>query len=244
MRSILETEKDESTDTEITLGMKSLLGVFFGLVLICGVFFGFGYSLGHSNTNPGSASANALSKAGSASKLSAEQEPPGSSTKPDSTETSREPQPPSAAEETASAATPTTADNGQLPRKPAAGVVKPSAQEVLTTAPPVAPRPTTAAESATSQVPAQTSPKMTPVSTSAANAGSSAQTMVQIAAVSHQEDANVLVAALKKRGYTVVIRNDPKDSLLHVQIGPFASRDEAKAMRSKLLADGYNAILK
>ncbi len=85
---------------------------------------------------------------------------------------------------------------------------------------------------------------MTPVTTSTANAVSSAQTMVQIAAVSHQEDANVLVAALKKRGYAVVIRNDPKDSLLHVQVGPFASRDEAKAMRSKLLADGYNAILK
>ena len=68
--------------------------------------------------------------------------------------------------------------------------------------------------------------------------------MVQIAAVSHQEDADVLVNALKKRGYSAVIRNDPKDSLLHVQIGPFATRDEAKVMRAKLLADGYNAILK
>jgi cell division septation protein DedD len=29
-----------------------------------------------------------------------------------------------------------------------------------------------------------------------------------------------------------------------VQVGPFASRDEARAMRSKLLADGYNAIIK
>jgi len=69
-------------------------------------------------------------------------------------------------------------------------------------------------------------------------------TMVQIAAVSHQEDAQVLVAALQKHGYSVVIRNDPRDSLLHVQLGPFTTRDEAKAMRAKLLADGYNAILK
>jgi DedD protein len=68
--------------------------------------------------------------------------------------------------------------------------------------------------------------------------------MVQIAAVSHQEDAQVLVAALQKHGYSVVIRNDPRDNLLHVQLGPFATRDEAKAMRAKLLADGYNAILK
>ena len=68
--------------------------------------------------------------------------------------------------------------------------------------------------------------------------------MVQVAAVSRQEDAEILVSALKKRGYNAVIRNDPRDSLLHVQIGPFASRDEARAMRTKLLADGYNAILK
>ena len=68
--------------------------------------------------------------------------------------------------------------------------------------------------------------------------------MVQIAAISRQEDAQILVAALKKRGYNAVIRNDPRDSLLHVQIGPFTTRDEARAVRTKLLADGYNAILK
>ena len=68
--------------------------------------------------------------------------------------------------------------------------------------------------------------------------------MVQVAAISRQEDAEILVSALKKRGYTAVIRNDPKDNLLHVQIGPFATREEARAMRVKLLADGYNAILK
>jgi DedD protein len=68
--------------------------------------------------------------------------------------------------------------------------------------------------------------------------------MVQIAAISRQEDADVLVAALKRHGYNAVVRNDPKDNLLHVQIGPFATRDEARAMRAKLMADGYNAILK
>jgi DedD protein len=68
--------------------------------------------------------------------------------------------------------------------------------------------------------------------------------MVQIAAVSHQEDANVLVSALQQHGYSVAVRNEPQDKLLHVQLGPFATRDSAKAMRAKLLADGYNAILK
>ena len=68
--------------------------------------------------------------------------------------------------------------------------------------------------------------------------------MVQIAAVSNQPDADVLVGALRRHGYTVTVRRDAADALLHVQVGPFATRAEANAMRQKLLADGYNAILK
>lgn len=68
--------------------------------------------------------------------------------------------------------------------------------------------------------------------------------MVQVAAISVPQDADILVDALKKRGYTAVIRNEPQDKLLHVQLGPFASRAEANGMRSKLLADGYNAVVK
>ena len=37
-----------SDDTEITLGMGKLLGLFFLLAAICGVFFSIGYSLGKS----------------------------------------------------------------------------------------------------------------------------------------------------------------------------------------------------
>jgi DedD protein len=68
--------------------------------------------------------------------------------------------------------------------------------------------------------------------------------MVQIAAVARREDADVLVTALKQRGYGVVVRVEPQDNLLHVQVGPFADRSQALAMRQKLLSDGYNAIIK
>ncbi len=74
-------------------------------------------------------------------------------------------------------------------------------------------------------------------------AGQPGGIMVQIAAVSHLEDADVLVGALRKRGYAVTARRDPSDGLLHVQIGPFANRNDAWAMRQKLLNDGYNAIV-
>ena len=36
----------ESPDTEITLGTAKLLGMFFGLVIVCAVFFALGYALG------------------------------------------------------------------------------------------------------------------------------------------------------------------------------------------------------
>jgi DedD protein len=80
--------------------------------------------------------------------------------------------------------------------------------------------------------------------TPAAPAGPGAPIIVQIAAVSHHEDADVLISALSRRGYTVAIRQEPQDKLFHVQIGPFANRKEADAMRQRLLADGYNAIVK
>jgi DedD protein len=38
-----------SEDTEITLGTGKMLGLFFGLVAICAVFFGMGFSLGRSS---------------------------------------------------------------------------------------------------------------------------------------------------------------------------------------------------
>jgi DedD protein len=63
--------------------------------------------------------------------------------------------------------------------------------------------------------------------------------------MSHQEDADVVAVDLKRRGYAVAIRHEPQDKLLHVQIGPFASKKEADAMRQRLQTDGYNnAIVK
>jgi cell division septation protein DedD len=65
--------------------------------------------------------------------------------------------------------------------------------------------------------------------------------MVQIAAVSHLDDAEVLVNALRKHGYAVTARREVSDNLIHVQTGPFTNRNDANAMRQKLLNDGYNA---
>lgn len=41
-----------SQDTEITLGTGKMLALFFGLVVLCAVFFGMGFSLGRSSVKP------------------------------------------------------------------------------------------------------------------------------------------------------------------------------------------------
>ena len=66
---------------------------------------------------------------------------------------------------------------------------------------------------------------------------------VQVAAVSKQDDADALVEALKKKKYNAVAAQAP-DKLFHVQVGPFAAIKDAENMRTQLLSDGYNPILK
>ena len=68
---------------------------------------------------------------------------------------------------------------------------------------------------------------------------------LQVAAVSKQEDAEALVAALRKKQYQVfATSNLPTDKLVHVQVGPFADPKEAEAVRTRLSKEGYTPILK
>ena len=74
--------------------------------------------------------------------------------------------------------------------------------------------------------------------------GAASSFMVQVAAVSKQEDAEILVTALRKKQYPVFIANASGDPLFHVQVGPFSEKKDAEAMRTRLAGDGYNAIVK
>jgi DedD protein len=40
---------DETNDTEITLGTGKMLALFFGLVILCAIFFGMGFSMGRNS---------------------------------------------------------------------------------------------------------------------------------------------------------------------------------------------------
>lgn len=93
------------------------------------------------------------------------------------------------------------------------------------------------------QPPASAEPKApTPVASPVpANGGY----FVQVAAVSRQGDAEALVEALKKKQYPAFTANNPSaDKFFHVQVGPYADLKDAEAMRTRLIADGYNPIVK
>ena len=125
---------------------------------------------------------------------------------------------------------------------------KPSAVNKTPEFPAPAPSPDTAAQqnaAGAGNNPAAAPAQASPVSAAAEIKSSSSGTYtVQVAAVSKQEDAEILVSALRKKQYPVFIANSAADALFHVQVGPFTSQQDADTMRNRLSADGYNAIVK
>jgi DedD protein len=211
-------------DTELTLGSGTLLAIFFGLVLVCGLCFGLGYAVGRHGAAPPVAGPQPAA-------AEASMQPDGSRPKPSAT----------AQPAVTQSATPQTYAAGQPQSTPS---------DAAPAANPQTPYP--AAPAASSSGPPQVRPALAPAASAPQPAA--AQTvhpalppatplMVQIAAVANPEDGQVLVNALKKRGYTVTVRREPEDNLIHVRIGPFSTRDEANRWRQKLLNDGYNAIV-
>ena len=203
-------------DTEITLGTGRLLGLFFALVALCGVFFGVGFTLGR-NAAGSQTAATMIMPAPTASAPAVK---------------------PSAAR-TADAKADCTDPNGcaapagtdELSFYKAVEQKDPNAQ--LQPAAPAA-APATDAQPAAAQSPA---PEL-------ANAATATGYMVQVAAVTKEEDADALVGALRKKQYPVFVATLPSDKLYHVQVGPFVDVKEADAMKQKLVSDGYNPIVK
>jgi DedD protein len=213
-----ELHEQGGQDREISLGTATILGIFFALALLCAVFFGFGYSLGRRSAQ--TVATAAVDTPVAAESTGGSKPAPGSQLS----------QPSAVRQANSAASIPATPDNSSAP-----AADKIIVRETVGTPTPDA-HPVSAAPQQVS------SPAVVAAPTVAIGTPGSA--VVQVAAVSHQEDADVLVTALKRKGYNVAIRQVPQDKLLHVQIGPFATKKDAEAMRQRLLADGYNAIVK
>jgi cell division septation protein DedD len=130
------------------------------------------------------------------------------------------------------------------------GAAKPGAGREPAPAPAEAaeasPSPTSAAAkpSVASPAPAKTPPPASAKAPEmAANPGKGI--MVQVAALTRQDDAENLAGNLRKKQYPVLILPPSGgDKFYHVQVGPFGDPKDADAMKAKLIADGYNAIVK
>ena len=191
-----------SQDTEITLGTGKLLVLFFGLVAICAVFFGLGYTLGR-KSEPG------LASTAPATQTSANIGKPGSAPQAET-----QPQ--------------------QMTFYKSVEQKEPSAE--LT---PAVDSTTTANQT----IPAATPPAPSAPDPTAIPAGPGY--VVQVAAVSKQEDAQALVEALKKKDYPAFVASaSSTDKLFRVQLGPYPDIKDAEAVRTKLVSDGYSPILK
>jgi DedD protein len=213
----------DSQDTEITLSTSRLLGLFFGLVVVCSLFFGFGYTLGRGSSK----------QSGSI-----------------------------VAQDAPSTVPPT------LNKPVARGSAEPIATKPADCAPGTDCTATTAAAGQTAQTGSQTqdmsfyksveqkdaptqlekpadakngAPEM---KSAPLNGGVGSGFMVQVAAVSKKEDAELLKSALQGKQYPVVITGLANDKLFHVQVGPFADMKDAEAIKSRLTNDGYTPILK
>jgi DedD protein len=191
-----------SQDTEITLGTGKMLVLFFGLVALCAVFFGMGFSLGRSSAKPVSGDLMPATASGPVRPAAVK---PGNGN---------------------------TSASSDLTFYKAVGQKDADAQ-------------LTANDSASSTANASVPPtdsNSSPTDPTAAPPLNGY--FVQVAAVSKQEDAEALVDALKKKQYAAFAANTPSDKLFHVQIGPFPDIKDAELTRARLVADGYNPILK
>jgi DedD protein len=188
-----------SEDTEITLGTGKMLVLFFGLVILCAVFFGMGFSLGKNAAKPMAGEVLPVTSTANALR-------------------------PSAVKSNNAAA-------------PDVGLYKAVGQKDTDTQ--LMQKAEAPANAGSTPVAGDNKP-----GSSDPTAAPASGYFVQVAAVSKQEDADALVDALKKKQYPALAASLPTDKLFHVQVGPFVDIKDAESMRTKLLGDGYNPILK
>lgn len=219
-------EEGPQEEREITLGSGLLAAVIGCILLLCGLCFWLGLSIGRQGAPPAMrAQAQAPVSEGD-SVLGSVQ---GSSSKPvaagSGTSAHQTPSQPFTAQ--SAEGNPSSADYASTSPAPvqiqAALVSQPQVKPALPAVVPVSP--------AQSALPSVVQPAP----------GMGTGFMVQIAALSHVEDARVLMNALRQHGYNAFARRELSDGMIHVQIGPFASRADAETMSRKLEGDGYNA---
>ena len=205
---------DQDQEFELVLGNKQILSFFFLVILLFGVFFFFGYSVGYDRAESDRELAMAT--------VDPIVESPEAVRIPDALlkkRPSREPTP-----EMAPVADGALPDPGKARVTPASRPA-PTAEK---------PRPFRGRN------PAAASPKKaTPDPAAVARS-----IHLQVAALRVQSDARLLAGKLSAKGYPAMLFNQGGDGWVRVLVGPFRTTDAAKEYRRKLKAEGFDSILR
>jgi DedD protein len=208
---------------ERVLESRHLVGLFLGVVLLCGVFFTLGYVMGKTQYGGLVHAAEALSRSAS---------PDRASEKPRPAEPAAEPAPANGEWDFYSKNN--NNDRLQPEAKPSASAAHDNGEPAATakTAPPSAPSASPAAKT----VPASArfdAPRT-----------SKGSVILQVAALTHQGDALAMADALQQKRFPAFVVAPTGDSFYRVQVGPYADAKAAESAKSALDRAGFKAIIK
>jgi cell division septation protein DedD len=232
-----ENGRETKRDREVTLGWFTLLAIFLGLVMLCGLSFGLGYVVGR--REPAASSTVLEPTPIAAQGDSAKSKPPGGSGGGSGLGSGGG----AAAEAQSVEGGEAGEAGGETGTADASKDTRQAAKSVASTAPMKPALPSIPVEAKPQQTQSKTSQPALEPATKKALVAAPLALMVQVATLAHEEDADVLVQALRRKGYAVGSHRDMADGMVHVRVGPFASRDAANQWRQKLLNDGYNAVV-
>jgi DedD protein len=219
--------KRSSGQYELVLENRQLVFIFFGAVLLCGIFFTLGFIVGREQQG-----------------LSGHQDPGKSEGEPSVNASGKLPTKKESAALDLSKAKKVDQEainkeltfyktvEGKTAQSP-----KVNPKEEVT--------PIEKGNRPTPKATATAQPKTTPVMAAATPANT---IVYQVAALSKADEAQALVHRLKEKGFQAFLVSPPADSgtdkLYRVQIGPFSDAMVAEQIKAKLVANGYTPITK
>jgi cell division septation protein DedD len=216
--------KNADRPGDLILDNRHLLLIFLGIVGLCGVFFAFGYIVGRNTLSPSVATALAESGPGAGGAKPSPMPPAVYYQRP---ETSPVP----AAEESGTTSPELQFDQNLGGRSPEARLETPESAGSAASAPAPAGQPNP--PSAPSEAARQSAPVPPPPGI-----------LVQVSALTRQQDAETLVQLLKEKKLPVLVTTSPGDSLFHVVVGPYQTEREAQQVKRTLEEDGFQPIIK
>lgn len=204
------------------LESRHLIGLFLGVVLLCGVFFTLGYVMGRTQY-AGAVHVEAVAHAAPA------------------------PVPVRDTSKSTSAAAPVPSEWDFYPKRDSAK----TKDDVIPAKPESAPQLETVAENPAPE-PAATPPEPVVFSTKAHTAPppsathvAKASIILQVAALRHQSDAAQMSRLLRKKHFPSFVPTPPRgETLYRVQVGPYADERAADAAKAALDRAGFKAIIK